>query len=82
MGDKRRYVRRDPGNARDKIHSIAEDETGNAAEDGYTVLYRKPLRGVDAPDYRADSLYRENYACKDLMDEDEARYSRSIPGDY
>lgn len=76
MGDKRRYVRRDPGTARDKVKLITDagEDTGDAAKDGFSIRYRNPT-GKRASGYGADNLYREKYNCDGLMDEDEARYT-------
>lgn len=71
--DKRRYVSRNPSPNRDKMRSMADDVTGDAAKDGFTSRYRKPLQR--APDY-ASGLYSEKFACDGLMDENEARYQQ------
>lgn len=75
--DKRRYVPSNPSPRRDKISDMDDEMTGNAAADGFTVRYRKPL---ERPAYSSDNLYRENYACEGLMNEDEVR-SRKLYGD-
>ncbi|MBT1154370.1 hypothetical protein J1C56_02065 [Aminobacter anthyllidis] len=68
--DKRRYVSKSPRNPRTPV-SIAADETGNAASDGYTARYRKSL------DHSPSSgRYSEDFACGGLMDENEARWGR------
>lgn len=78
MGDKRRYLSRNPSPRRDKIVGIEADETGNAAADGYTLRYRNPLPGREKPGdmYRKDSLYNENYACDGMMTDEEALMQR------
>lgn len=68
--DKRRYVSKSPRNPRTPV-SIATDETGNAAVDGYSVRNRKPL---DRAEYARDGRYSEDYSCGGLMDETEARF--------
>lgn len=77
--DKRRYVRRDPGNARDQIRSMADDVTGNAPQDGFTSRYRKPL-GRQTYD-RSRSPYSEYFVCDGLMDENEAEMTKLYPYD-
>lgn len=71
MQDKRRYVSRDPHRVR-KLVSIADDETGNAAKDGYTVLSRKPLARSE---YINGNYGNETYdrSGDRLIDEHEAR---------
>lgn len=69
--DKRRYVSRDPRNPR-MPESMAADETGNAAVDGYTIRSREPLKGRSRPRYSdydcvAPSLKDENEVSRDAM---------------
>jgi hypothetical protein len=75
MGDKRRYLPRDPSPRRD--HRTAEHGTGKAITDGYTVRHRCELPGEESSSYRRkDSLYRESYAADSVMDDDDARMQR------
>jgi len=79
ISDKRRYVSRNPRPG-DKIYAMEDDVSGNAAADGFTARYRKPLKREAYP---KDNPFREDYACHGLMNEDEMRLSDSIyNGDY
>lgn len=68
--DKRRFVSRDPNTSR-VPKSIADDESGNPALDGYVVRDRKPLKRKPWPYSYGE---RDTYVAGSLMDEDEVRY--------
>lgn len=96
MNDKRRYLSRNPSSRRDPIVGADSSRTGNAAKDGYTTRYSRPMPDRPNPHpvpeerYRSEgrsdaSRYSEHYACDGLMDESEARMNRlygPTTGDY
>ena len=76
--DKRRYTRKVQDPARDKLTSMEQDTTGNAATDGFTCRSRKPLhRGPYDP---SRSPYGEYYTGGGLIDENRAAMNMPFRG--